>query len=92
MTSGTLVNAILGYTGQHYLLLGGPVQGQVLFIGNRDTSGVMVVAKSQLALTNLSKQFADHSQVRIYHALIYGKLPAASGEISTWHGRDPKIA
>ncbi len=90
VTSGTLVNAILGYTGSTLPSLGGPVRAGIVHRLDRDTSGVMVVAKSQLALTNLSKQFADHSQVRIYHALIYGKLPAASGEISTWHGRDPK--
>ena len=57
---------------------------------DRDTSGVMVVAKSQIALTNLSKQFADHSQIRIYNAIIFGELNPKEGKIETWHGRDPK--
>ncbi len=90
VTTGTLVNAILGYTGATLPSLGGPIRAGIVHRLDRDTSGVMVVAKTQLALTNLSKQFADHSQVRIYHTLVYGKLPADAGEIVTWHGRDSK--
>lgn len=88
--SGTLVNAILGYTGATLPSLGGPVRAGIVHRLDRDTSGVMVVAKSQLALTHLSKQFAEHAQVRIYHALVYGKLIERTAEIITWHGRDPR--
>ncbi|WGL61302.1 RluA family pseudouridine synthase [Pigmentibacter sp. JX0631] len=88
--SGTLVNAILAYTGMTLPSLGGPVRAGIVHRLDRDTSGVMVVAKSQLALTHLSQQFAEHSQTRIYHAIVYGKLPKIEGNIETWHGRDLK--
>ncbi|APJ05206.1 hypothetical protein AXG55_14020 [Silvanigrella aquatica] len=88
--SGTLVNAILGYCGATLPSLGAPSRAGIVHRLDRDTSGVMVVAKSQLALTQLSKQFADHSQIRIYHAIVYGELNPKEGKIETWHGRDPK--
>lgn len=90
VNSGTLVNAILGYCGVTLPSLGALSRAGIVHRLDRDTSGVMVVAKSQIALTNLSKQFADHSQVRIYHAIVYGELNPKEGKIETWHGRDPK--
>lgn len=88
--SGTLVNAILGYCGVTLPSLGAPSRAGIVHRLDRDTSGVMVVAKSQVALTNLSKQFADHSQIRIYNAIVYGELKPSEGKIETWHGRDSK--
>jgi 23S rRNA pseudouridine1911/1915/1917 synthase len=88
--SGTLVNAILGYCGVTLPSLGAPSRAGIVHRLDRDTSGVMVVAKSQIALTRLSKQFADHSQIRVYNAIVYGELKPKEGKIETWHGRDPK--
>jgi 23S rRNA pseudouridine1911/1915/1917 synthase len=88
--SGTLVNAVLGYCGVTLPSLGTPSRAGIVHRLDRDTSGVMVVAKSQIALTHLSKQFADHSQIRIYNAIVYGDLKPKEGKIETWHGRDPK--
>ncbi|KAB8038742.1 RluA family pseudouridine synthase [Silvanigrella paludirubra] len=90
VNTGTLVNAILGYCGVTLPTLGAPSRAGIVHRLDRDTSGVMVVAKSQIALTNLSKQFADHSQIRIYNAIIFGELNPKEGKIETWHGRDPK--
>ena len=88
--SGTLVNAILGYCGVTLPSLGAPSRAGIVHRLDRDTSGVMVVAKSQVALTHLSKQFADHSQIRVYNAIVFGRLEPKEGKIETWHGRDPK--
>ncbi len=88
--SGTLVNAILGYCGVTLPSLGSPSRAGIVHRLDRDTSGVMVVAKSQIALTHLSKQFADHSQIRVYNAIVYGHLNPKEGKLETWHGRDPK--
>ncbi|KAB8031018.1 RluA family pseudouridine synthase [Fluviispira multicolorata] len=88
--SGTLVNAILAHCGVTLPSLGQPSRAGIVHRLDRDTSGVMVVAKSQIALTNLSKQFSDHSQIRLYHAIVYGNIIPKSGKIETWHGRDPK--
>ena len=90
VNTGTLVNAILGYCGVTLPTLGAPSRAGIVHRLDRDTSGVMVVAKSQIALTNLSKQFADHSQIRIYNAIIFGELNPKEGKIETCHGRDPK--
>lgn len=92
--SGTLVNAILGHCGMTLPSLGSPARAGIVHRLDRDTSGVMVVAKSQRALTKLSIQFAQHEQLRKYHALVYGgfskKCRAEDTKLETWHGRDPR--
>lgn len=90
VSSGTLVNAILSHCGSTLPSLGGPERAGIVHRLDRDTSGVMVVAKSQLALTRLSQQFASHAHDRRYRALVYLKPQPPEGEITTWHGRDPK--
>jgi len=90
VNSGTLVNAILAYCGSTLPSLGSAHRAGIVHRLDRDTSGVLVVAKSQIALTGLSKQFADHSQIRIYQALVYGVPTILKNKIETWHGRDPR--
>lgn len=90
VSSGTLVNAILAHCGSTLPSLGSSQRAGIVHRLDRDTSGVMVVAKSQIALTELSKQFADHSQIRIYQTIIYGVPNNLNATIETWHGRDPK--
>ena len=88
--NGTLVNAVLAHCGVTLPTLGEPGRAGIVHRLDRDTSGVMVVAKSQRALTELSRQFATHAQDRRYLALCYGVPDPAAGEIETWHGRDPR--
>ncbi len=90
VSSGTLVNAILAHCGSTLPSLGSSHRAGIVHRLDRDTSGVLVVAKSQIALTGLSKQFMDHSQKRIYQALVYGTLFPINDKIETWHGRDPR--
>ena len=87
--TGTLVNAVLAHCGSTLPSLGGPVRAGIVHRLDRDTSGCMVVAKSQLALTKLAEQFANHTQERTYHALVYGTPANDFGSIETWHGRHP---
>lgn len=87
---GTLVNAVLAHTGVTLPSLGDPQRAGLVHRLDRDTSGVMIVAKSQRALTQLSQQFALHAQLRRYRALVFGVLSPAQRVIETWHGRDPK--
>lgn len=87
---GTLVNAILAHTGATLPSLGDPLRAGLVHRLDRDTSGVMVVAKTQTALTGLSRQFASHSQLRRYRALVFGVPPTGPRLVETWHGRDPK--
>ncbi len=88
--SGTLVNAILAHCGQTLPSLGDGNRAGIVHRLDKDTSGIMVVAKSQIALTKLSAQFASHEQERRYLALVYGMLLNKSGTLKTWHGRDPR--
>lgn len=90
VSSGTLVNAVLGYCGQTLPSLGLPARAGIVHRLDKDTSGVMVVAKSQLALTKLSEQFANHTQERLYEALVYEVPQPIQGTIETLHGRDPR--
>lgn len=86
---GTLVNALLAHC--HDLRgIGGELRPGIVHRLDKDTSGVMVVAKDELTLTRLGTAFKDHAIERVYEALGVGKPPADSGRIETLHGRDPR--
>ncbi len=86
---GTLVNALLAHC--HDLRgIGGELRPGIVHRLDKDTSGVMVVAKDELTLTRLGAAFKAHKIERVYEALGVGKAPAASGRVETLHGRDPK--
>ncbi|MBT4890954.1 MAG: RluA family pseudouridine synthase, partial [Rhodospirillales bacterium] len=57
---------------------------------DKDTSGLMVVAKNEIAHLSLSEQFADHSIERAYHALVWGVPSVLKGRIEGNIGRSPK--
>ena len=57
---------------------------------DKDTSGLIVVAKNNLSHEYLSNQFASHSITRVYQALIWGKLRPQSGRIETLITRSSK--
>ncbi len=88
--TGTLVNAVLAHCGHTLPSLGERARAGIVHRLDRDTSGVMVVAKTQIALTGLSQQFARHNQERWYLAIVYGRPSPHSGLAETWHGRDKK--
>ena len=90
VASGTLVNAVLDHCGVTLPSLGAPSRAGIVHRLDKDTSGVMVVAKSQLALTRLSLQFATHAQERVYEALTFGCPGTLCGRVETNHGRDPR--
>lgn len=87
---GTLVNAVLSHTGCTLPSLGDPLRAGIVHRLDRDTSGIMVIAKTQLALTGLSRQFAEHCQLRRYVALVFGAMNPSEQTLETWHGRDPR--
>jgi 23S rRNA pseudouridine1911/1915/1917 synthase len=85
----TLVNAILAYF-PHLADIGDSLRPGVVHRLDKDTSGVMLVAKNQAAQANLSKQFKSHSVTKAYLALVKGKLEPESGIIEADIGRDPR--
>lgn len=57
---------------------------------DKDTSGLMVIAKTEFAMAHLSKQFFDHSIARTYQALVWGNFEEKGGTIEGHIGRNPR--
>ena len=87
---GTLVNALLAHCGDSLPGIGGEKRPGIVHRLDKDTSGVMVVAKTEAALTTLSARFAARDIERAYLALCWGLPSPASGEVEAPIGRDPR--
>ena len=86
---GTLVNALL-YNIKDLSGINGVVRPGIVHRLDKDTSGLLVVAKNDFAHVELSKQIADKTCKRIYLALLNGNLPNDTGVIKNNLGRDSK--
>lgn len=87
--SGTLVNALLHHC-PDLAGIGGVVRPGIVHRLDRDTSGLMVVAKTQSAMDGLAKAFATHKTVeKTYLALCHGRPRLESGRIENMIGRHP---
>ncbi|WP_172269972.1 RluA family pseudouridine synthase [Caulobacter sp. RHG1] len=84
---GTLVNALLHHCGDSLSGVGGVARPGIVHRLDKDTSGVMVAAKSDVAHQGLSKLFATHDIDRLYVALVRGAPSPLSGTIETQLGR-----
>jgi len=86
--NGTLLNALL-YHFESLPLNANDRPGLVHRI-DKDTSGLLVVAKTEKAMTHLAKQFFDKTSQRSYYALVWGDVKDDTGTIEGHIGRDPK--
>ncbi|NMA06237.1 MAG: RluA family pseudouridine synthase [Ruminococcaceae bacterium] len=86
--TGTLVSALMYHT-DSLSDIGNNDRPGIVHRLDKDTSGLMVVAKSNKAYTDLIRQFSNHEVKRIYHAVVEGLLSLDEGVISTPIGRDP---
>ena len=86
---GTLVNALIGHCGPG-LTVGGEHRPGIVHRLDKDTSGVMVAAKTEAAMAALSAAFAAREPDRAYLALVWGVPAPAQGEIEGAIGRDPR--
>ena len=86
---GTLVNALLAHCGDA-LAIGGERRPGIVHRLDRDTSGVMVVAKTDLAMAALANAFATRTLERSYLALCWGVPSPSEGEVHGAIGRDPR--
>lgn len=84
--SGTLANALAYHFQQ--LPNASSVRPGIVHRLDRDTSGLLVVAKTESALENLSDQFRDRSVYKSYVALVHGRVPSDSGRIEEPLARD----
>lgn len=83
---GTLMNALIG-RGERLASIGAPLRPGVVHRLDKDTSGVLVIAKDDPAYTNLFRQFQRREVEKHYLALVYGILKEKKGEIKTVIGR-----
>lgn len=87
--TGTLVNALLGHCGPSFEGIGGEKRPGIVHRLDKDTSGVMVVAKTPLAHEALCNAFANRDIQRVYHAFAWGILPP-EGSFDGAIGRDKR--
>jgi len=86
--SGTLINALLHHVKD--LPANGEDRPGLVHRIDKDTSGLLVIGKTEAAMTHLSKQFFDKTSEREYVALVWGNVENDSGTIEGHVGRHPK--
>ena len=86
--SGTLVNA-LAYHFDHFPTAGAMDRPGLVHRIDKDTSGLLVIAKTEYAMTHLARQFYDHSISRRYKALVWGDFNEDEGTYTGNIGRNP---
>ncbi len=84
---GTLVNALLAYCGDTLSGIGGVKRPGIVHRLDKETSGLMVVAKNDAAHHGLSEQLAARTLKRTYQAIVWGDVSPATGHIETQIGR-----
>ena len=88
--SGTLVNGLLWHFQNLPSLAGFEPRPGLVHRLDKDTTGLMVIAKTENALNKLAKQFFDRTTERTYHALVWGDVKENEGTITANLGRHPK--
>ncbi len=87
--TGTLVNALLFHCGDSLSGIGGVLRPGIVHRIDKDTSGLLVVAKNDTAHRVLSEELKLHNIEREYHALVTGSFATQSGTVSLPIGRHP---
>jgi len=86
----TVVNALINHCGKSLSNIGGELRPGIVHRIDKDTSGLIVVAKNNFSHENLSNQFNKHSIERIYELMVWGKLRPQHGKIETLITRSSK--
>jgi 23S rRNA pseudouridine1911/1915/1917 synthase len=88
--SGTLVNALMYHLKDNPLFQSGDERPGLVHRIDKNTSGLLVVAKNELALNKLASQFFHKTSLRTYNALVWGDMKDDQGTIRGHIGRNPK--
>ena len=88
--SHTLVNGLMYHCKDQLSGINGVMRPGIVHRIDKDTSGLLVVAKNDAAHQALSAQMSVHSIHRVYHAVVYGNLKEDEGFVEKWLGRDPR--
>jgi len=86
----TIVNALINHDKNSLSNIGGELRPGIVHRIDKNTSGLVVIAKNNQAHEHLSIQFSNHSIVRIYQLLIWGKIRPSKGKIETLITRSSK--
>ena len=86
---GTLVNALLHHCGDSLSGIGGVIRPGIVHRIDKDTSGLLVIAKNDDTHMALSEQMKTHTVSRVYHAVVCGNVKEDSGTINAPIGRSP---
>ncbi len=87
---GTLVNALLYHCGESLSGINGVIRPGIVHRIDKDTSGLLIVAKNDFAHLDLAEQIKEHSFTREYRAVVHGNLKEDSGTVNAPIGRNPK--
>lgn len=88
--SGTLINALMWHFKDLPLFQSGQARPGLVHRIDKNTSGLLVIAKNEFALNHLARQFFDHSSGRKYTAIVWGSPDDEEGTIEGHIGRSPK--
>ena len=86
----TLVNALLYHCKDSLSGINGVIRPGIVHRIDKDTSGLLIVAKNDTSHINLASQIEKHSFTRMYHAVVYGNVKEDEGTVKTLIGRHPK--
>lgn len=86
---GTLVNALLYHCGESLSGINGVLRPGIVHRIDKDTSGLLIVAKNDFAHAHLAQQIKDHSFTREYEAVVFGNLKDDEGKVDAPIGRNP---
>ncbi len=87
--SGTLVNGLLAHCQDNLSGINGVLRPGIVHRIDKDTTGVLVVCKTDLAHRSLAEQLKEHSITRKYEAIVYNNIPEEEGTVDAPIGRNP---
>ena len=79
----TIVNALIKYSGKNLSNVGESFRPGIVHRLDKDTSGLILIAKNNYSHINLASQFKNHTVQRVYNAIIWGKIKPLYGKIDT---------
>jgi 23S rRNA pseudouridine1911/1915/1917 synthase len=88
-SNGTLVNALLYHCGSSLSGINGIIRPGIVHRIDKDTSGLLIVAKNDFSHVHLAEQIKEHSFTREYHAVVYGGFSQDEGTVDAPIGRHP---
>ncbi len=88
--SGTIVNALMYHCGDNLSSINGIIRPGIVHRIDKNTSGLLMVAKTDKAHVELSGQLSEHSITRRYKAIVYNNIKEDEGTVDRPIGRDPK--